>query len=111
MLPLSVLLLVLLRAKVIDEETSVKPPRNYPTPRGTPPCTRMVPSHPYTYYCGRTIWLIFGMRSAPIGNWFRGAKIFFAKKRTLGNRLISCSLMTAFGQKQTFTKGGEEAED
>jgi len=26
---------------------------------------------------------------------------FFAKKRTLGNRLISCSLMTAFGQKRT----------
>jgi hypothetical protein len=51
------------------------------------------------------------MRSAPIGNWFRGAKIFFAKKRTLGNRLISCSLMTTFGQEQTFTKGGEEAED
>jgi hypothetical protein len=41
------------------------------------------------------------MRSAPIGNWFRGVKIFFAKKRTLGNRLISCSLMTAFGQKRT----------
>ena len=28
-------------------------------------------------------------------------KNFFAKKRTLGNRLISCSLMTAFGQKRT----------
>ena len=39
MLPLSVLLLVLLRAKVIDEETSVKPPRNYPTP-GVHPLAR-----------------------------------------------------------------------
>ena len=39
MLPLSVLLLVLLRAKVIDEETSVKPPRNYPTP-GAPPLSQ-----------------------------------------------------------------------
>jgi len=29
----------------------------------------------------------------------------------LGNRLISCSLMTAFGQQRTFTKGGGEAED
>ena len=70
-------------------------------PRGIPPLHKLVPSAPYTYYFGRTIWLIFGLRSAPIGNWFRGAKIFFAKKRTLGNRLISCSLMTAFGQKRT----------
>ena len=70
----------------------------------------MVPSHPYTYYSARTIWLIFGMRSAPIGNWFRGATIFFAKKRTLGNRLISCSLMTAFGQKRTLNLPVNPAE-
>ena len=70
----------------------------------------MVPLHPYTYYCGRTIWLIFGMRSAPIWNWFRGAKIFFAKKRTLGNRLISRSLMTAFGQERTLNLPVNPAE-
>ena len=35
-----------------------------------------------------------------LGTGFEG-QFFFAKKRTLGNRLISCSLMTAFGQKRT----------
>ncbi|SVB53869.1 uncharacterized protein METZ01_LOCUS206723 [marine metagenome] len=91
---------------IVSNNKTGPPPVKYcaagadPIPGAPTPFTRMVPSAPYTYYFGRTIWLIFGMRSAPIGNWFRGAKIFFAKKRTLGNRLISCSLMTAFGQKR-----------